>query len=125
MIATLPFHFAAAGLAMLSVGGWAVDRVYVVGLRRGPRETREITLTGESIIVVRSGDDRLVAEHVRDASYVGSRITTIVWRPDGAKRSRAIWVLPDMLSPENYRRLRVMLRYARSGVAQEASASHA
>ena len=68
VIATLPFHFAAVGLAMLSVGGWDVDRVYGVGLRRDPRATREIKLTGDRIIVVRSGDDRLVAGHVRDAS---------------------------------------------------------
>jgi hypothetical protein len=62
---------------------------------------------------------------VRAATYVGAWVTTIVWRPDGARWSRAILVLPDMLPAEDFRRLRVMLRYARSGDAQEAPASQA
>jgi hypothetical protein len=45
-------------------------------------------------------------------------LTSIVWRPDGARWSRSILVLPDMLPPDDFRRLRVMLRYARSGLPQ-------
>jgi len=50
-------------------------------------------------------------------------MTSIVWRPDGARWSRAILVVPDMLPADEFRRLRVMLRYARSGRAQDAPAS--
>jgi hypothetical protein len=71
------------------------------------------------------GDGRLVAGHVRAATYVGAWITTIVWRPDGSRLSRTILVLPDMLPDEDFRRLRVMLRYARSGEVQDVPASQA
>lgn len=125
VIAVLPFHAALLAIGMVSVLLWGADRAYVIGLRRGPRATRELTLTADRLIVVRTGDDGLVAGHVRDASYVGPVVTTIVWRPDRSRRSRTIWLLPDMLSAEDYRRLRVMLRYSRSGVTQDASASHA
>ena len=47
-------------------------------------------------------------------SYVGSRLTTIVWRPDGARRARTLLLLPDALGAEDFRRLRVVLRYGRS-----------
>ena len=125
VIAVLPFNEWLLALSILGVSIWATDRGYVIGLGRGPRATHEITLTGDRIIVVRTGDGELVAGHVRDASYVGSIVTTIVWRPDGARWSRSIWLLPDMLDAEAYRRLRVMLRYARSGEEQAPSASQA
>jgi len=125
VIAVLPFHALILAMGMLGVVLWGVDRIYAVGLRRGPRATREITLTADRLIVVRAGDDELVAGHVRDASCVGSIVTTIVWRPDGARWSRSILLLPDMLGADEYRRLRVMLRYARSGEEQAPSASHA
>ena len=46
-----------------------------------------------------------------------------MWRPDGARWSRAILIVPDMLPPDDFRRLRVMLRYARSAVVQGAPSS--
>ena len=82
-------------------------------------------LTGDRMLVVRMGDGRLVAGHVRAATYVCARVTTIVWRPDGARLSRAEWILPDMVETDDFRRLRVLLRYGRSDVAQGTRASHA
>jgi hypothetical protein len=82
-------------------------------------------LTGDRTIVVRRGDGRLVAGHVRSSSYVGARITTLVWRPDGAWGSRVELILPDMLQPDDFRQLRVLLRYGRSEAAHGAPASQA
>ena len=57
---------------------------------------------------------------ILDASYVGARLTTIVWRADadraGWRRLRpaqTIVVLPDTLPGDDFRRLRVVLRYGR------------
>ena len=54
---------------------------------------------------------RALAGRVHRDSYVGAWCTTLVWRPDGRWLSRAILLLPDMLPAEDFRRLRVMLRY--------------
>jgi len=62
----------------------------------------------------------MVAGHVRSSTRVSAALTSIVWRADGARWSRAILVLPDMLPADDFRRLRVMLRYARNGFEQEA-----
>ncbi len=43
----------------------------------------------------------------------------VVWRPDGARWSRTVLIVPDMLPAEDFRRLRVMLRYARSAEVQD------
>ena len=61
---------------------------------------------------------------IQDDSYVGEHLTTIVWRPDHApryERARTILILPDMLSPEDFRRLRVLMRYGRAVVEEETS----
>ena len=61
---------------------------------------------------------------IQDDSYVGEHLTTIVWRPDHAprwKRARTILILPDMLSREDFRRLRVLMRYGRAVVEEETS----
>jgi hypothetical protein len=50
---------------------------------------------------------------------VGSVLTTIVWRRDGARRSHAIAILPDMLHAEDFRKLRLLLRLGRPPPARD------
>lgn len=53
---------------------------------------------------------------ILDASYVGSSLTTLVWRADGDRwwrPARTILFLGDSLPPNDFRRLRVVLRYGR------------
>jgi hypothetical protein len=53
---------------------------------------------------------------ILDDTFVGAWLATIVWRHDGSpwwRPAPAIVVLPDMLSPDEFRRLRVALRYGR------------
>ncbi|HEY7378954.1 MAG TPA: hypothetical protein VH542_09745 [Steroidobacteraceae bacterium] len=125
VLATLPLDPVLIGLAVFAILAWAGDRIVVVALRQGPRAVLAMWLTGDRLLVIRTGEGRLIAGHVRSSTYVGARITTIVWRPDGAWRSRAELILPDMLLEDDFRRLRVLLRYARSDEAHGAPASQA
>ena len=109
-------------VAVVAWAGWAF---HVNALHRGRFAVTEVRLAPDLILVACMGDGRLVAGHVRASTYVGAWVTTIVWRPDGWRWSRTILVLPDMLPAEDFRRLRVMLRYARSGEVQAAPASQA
>ncbi len=124
-LAVLPIDPALLALAMLGVALWTGDRIHVVALRRGPRAVRSIWVSGDRMIVVRDGTNRLSAGHVRSSSYVGVRVTTIVWRPDRARWSRTVWILPDMLPADDFRRLRVLLRYGRRDETEGSPASHA
>jgi hypothetical protein len=108
-----------------AIAAWAGWTFHIDALHRGRFAVTELRLAPDLILVACMGDGRLVAGHIRSATYVGAWITTIVWRPDGRRWSRAILILPDMLPAEDFRRLRVMLRYARSGEAQEVPASQA
>ena len=108
--------------AVVAWAGWAFR---IDALHRGRFAVTELRLAPDLILVACMGDGRLVAGHVRAATYVGAWVTTIVWRPDGRRWSWTILILPDMIPAEHFRRLRVMLRYARSGEVQESPASHA
>jgi hypothetical protein len=104
-----------AVLAVLASGLWrctgrGVPAIVHVGL------DRRITVTD------RGGRSRSGA--ILDHSYVGALLTTIVWQPDGApwwRPAPAILVLPDTLPADDFRRLRVALRYGRAPVAAATS----
>jgi len=87
----------AGALALRSVVGVAAAARLVVGLDRRIAVTRR--------------DGRTAAGTVLGDSCVGARLTTIVWRPDGARLARALIVVPDVMPAEDFRRLRVVLRY--------------
>jgi hypothetical protein len=79
---------------------------------------RTLTATGQ--------DGRSKSGVVRTESYVGPRFTIVVWRADtrsGLLRrgSATLLVLPDMLPPEEFRQLRVLLRYGRAQAASRAT----
>ena len=124
-IATLPFEPAFLACGMFVIVVWAADRIYVVALHQGTRAVRQFELRADLTVIVMTGDGTTAAGRVRPDSYVGARLTTLVWRPFGRWRSRAIFILPDMLPAHDFRRLRVLLRYGRSDVTQGDSASHA
>ena len=126
IIVAMPLHTLAANDA--DRGGRCVGRLGLPWRRAcvaAGSPCAELRLAPDLILVACMGDGRLVAGHVRASTYVGSWVTSIVWRPDGARLSRTILLLPDMLPAEDFRRLRVMLRYARSGDAQDVPASQA
>ena len=76
-------------------------------------------------IVVRDRKGRLRDGSILDDSYVGAWLTTVVWRADGDSRwrpARTILVLPDTFARDDYRRLRVVLRYGRPAAGGETNA---
>lgn len=102
----------------ICAGAIAVLTVYACGLRR---------CIGRGVpVLLQVGVDRriLVTDRkrcsypgsIRDDSYVGAWLTTIVWCVDGApwwRPAHTILVLPDTLPRNEFRRLRVVLRYGR------------
>lgn len=108
----LPLWAQAGLIVVLAV--WSTVWFQRVALRVGRFAVTEIRVAANRLIAVRYGAQPLVAGHVRCASYVGLHVTTIVWRPDGARWSRTVLILPDMLPEDHFRQLRVLLRYGRS-----------
>ena len=103
---------AACALALQRLAGTGAPALLRVGIDR-------------RIGVTTRGGQTCSGEILAD-SCVGERLTTIVWRPDGARRARTLLVLPDTLPADDFRRLRVALRYGRAaGAARETSGTDA
>ena len=115
-----------AGASVGGAGGIVVACAWALRQTKGPRAP----------VLLRVGVDRRIAVTTRDArthdgdiladSFVGQRLTTIVWRPDGACRARTLIVMSDTMAADDFRRLRVALRYGRAvGSGPETSGADA
>lgn len=111
LLALLPLPgaaHAAGATAIITVLGSALRR------RRGRGVPRVIEVGIDRTIIATERNGRSCAGSINEASYVGAWLTTIVWRANDApwwRPARVLLVLPDMLPPDDFRRLRVILRY--------------
>jgi len=124
-VVSLPTPIVVDMVAAVALFGWARHHFRLHVTRSSPRAVIEILLSTDAIVVVRRRDGTLVAGHVRSSTFVHPWFTSIVWRPDRARWSRSIPLVPDMLGIDDFRRLRVLLRYGRREVTAGSPASHA
>jgi len=110
LVALIPGSELLRGGAVVAIGAGYVWTLRDWALRTLSRSIAcvEIAADGTAVLIDASGDRR--SGRVRPSSYVGTWLVTLVVRLDGARDSRAIAILPDMITGEEMRRLRVMLR---------------
>jgi len=104
-----PFTFRLAAIAAVAIA-------CVLALRSiiGNTAAASIQIGIDRRMRVTTRAGRQYEGEVLGGSYVGARITTIVWRPDGGRFAQSILILPDSLAADDFRRLRVVLRYGRA-----------
>lgn len=125
LLAIMPAPAWTDALGAAALAAWAAHRIWLHGLRRSPASIVEVMLAEDRTIVVRRRDGALKAGVVLDRSHVHPAFTSIVWRPDGARLARSVPIVPDMIDPDDFRRLRVLLRYGRREDSADSPASHA
>jgi len=93
-----------AGEARALIAAWAaVAALHALHRLRGARHIR-VDQTGA---IAMDG----VEGKVRDGSFVAPWLVVVRWRPEGGWRDRSLLVAPDMLGADDFRRLRVLLRW--------------
>jgi len=97
-------------LALIVVGLWAVWTVRDCAWHALARSVVALEIGGDHSITLIEASNRRIDAIVQPQSYVSAWITTIVAKPGNNQRRRAIAILPDMLSAEDFRQLRVLLR---------------
>ena len=125
VLVMLPIHPLAIVASVIALAGWAGNRIWVLGMRRGPRAVRALRIEGDHTVVATLVSGEKLMGQVQEASYVGAIVTTLTWRSKGALCARSVLILPDMLPAEDFRRLRILLRYGRSDDSAAPPASHA
>ena len=99
LLVLLPGHVIVRVLAAVWCAGLAAHAFSRV------RRERRVRMVGRHIEV-----DGIEGEVV-DGSFVAPWLTIVHWRPRGARFTRTLLVMPDMLDPEPFRALRVILRW--------------
>lgn len=107
----LPLSGASTAMALVAIVGSAAWEIRRCAGRGVPAC---VEVDGDRRVRVVARDGQSDAGAILDASYVGAWLTTIVWRADEApwwQPARAVLVLPDTLPADDFRQLRVLLRY--------------
>ena len=122
---TLLFLLPLPGIAM-AAGAAVIVTVLASGLWRcsaqGVPALLHVGVDRRIAVTDRVGRSR--AGPILDDSYVGAALTTIIWSADGDpwwRPARAILILPDTLPRDEFRQLRVALRYGRPAGEEETS----
>lgn len=111
LLAAMPGLVAPRILAATWVTCAGLDAMARVALRRSPHAVRALVLRDSGELLLTLSDGRRLAGHVRDGSFVAPFLTCIRWRAPGHRFDRTVLVLPDMTGREEFRRLRVLLRW--------------
>ena len=111
LILALPLSWWVATVALAAIGAHAA---FAIRRLRAAPAAIYVGIDRRITVVDRSGhthDGRIL-----DDSFVAASLTTIVWRSDSARPwqpARTLLIVPDMIAPDDFRRLRLVLRYGR------------
>lgn len=102
---------AGQAVSVLLLGGACVRAVRLHAWHEGRGAVRrfDIDLSGRIDVAFASGAFR--AGCVAPGSFVAPWLVILRWKPDGARFTRAIVLVPDMAGDRDLRRLRVVLRW--------------
>jgi hypothetical protein len=110
LLVASPVPLAARAAGALAVAAAAARALSRIASRSAPTALG-VGLDGRVAITRRDGsvaDGRVLAD-----TFVGGTLVTLVWQPDGTRWPRTLLLPGDSLDPDDFRRLRVALRYCR------------
>jgi len=112
IVCTLPLAGALRLALAFGVGALALEALDRALAVRGPRAARRLTLQRDGAIEVESPSGACRVGSVRPGCFVAPWLTVVRWRPVDASRDRTVLILPGMAAAEDFRRLRVLLRWS-------------
>jgi hypothetical protein len=96
--------------ARLAASAWVL--ALAVHADRSMRRACGLRLDCARAIAVRGPRGEWRSGAVRDGCFVAPWLTIVRWRPEGARTNRTLVILPDMLSRDAMRKIRVILKWA-------------
>ncbi|MGZ5082565.1 MAG: protein YgfX [Usitatibacter sp.] len=112
LIAATPGEAALRILAATWVACAALEAIHSRAFLRGPRAARALRLRGGGAIEVLDASGRWREGSLQRGSFVAPWLTIVRWRAAGERFSRTLPIIPGMAGDEEFRRLRVMLRWS-------------
>jgi hypothetical protein len=124
LVAWLPVPAWAQAATVVAIGMYALQCARRWVTLSSPRAITEIVVRSDRQIRCTERSGRCIEGAIADDSYVGTLLTTIVFHAAGCRRARTLALLPDMLSRDDFRRLRVLLRLARLPSGRDQASAH-
>jgi toxin CptA len=81
------------------------------GWQAGAGGIRRLVVDLSGHVEIDRADGSRAAGLVLDGSFVLPWLTVVRWRPCGARWSRSVLIAPDAVAADDFRRLRVLLRW--------------
>jgi len=100
----------AAYLGLAGACWWHVRRD---ALLRAPGAIREVVLHDDGRLDATCRDGRVISGTQQPGGHASRWLATIRYLPEEGRLARVVLVMPDNLSPDEFRRLRVWLRWRR------------
>lgn len=123
-------HAAAAGaVSVLELPAWLTVALVVALAAHGVLQTLRLALLrrADAVVAVEAGRASGVPFRTRNgtwqaaqllgSTYVSPALTVLNLKPVGARRARHVVILPDAVDADDFRRLRVWLRWGRHDAA--------
>lgn len=79
--------------------------------RAGKRSVRAIRLTGECDLSLQGQDGAWLEAAILPSSFISPYLTVLNLQLEGERRARHVIILPDAMDSEQFRQLRVWLRW--------------
>jgi hypothetical protein len=112
LLAAMPGAAALRILAATWVSCAALEALHRRAFLRGRGAARALRLRRGGAIEVLDGNGRWREGAVQRGSFVAPWLTIVRWRAGGERFSRTLPIIPGMVRDEEFRRLRVMLRWS-------------
>jgi hypothetical protein len=110
VVVVIPGSMLVRGCAVVAIGAYALWTLRSWAMHAMPGSIVAFQLAPDGAAALFEKDGAQRNGRVQPSSYVGTWLVTLVVRLDGSRWARSIALLPDMMSAEDVRRLRVMLR---------------
>ena len=111
--ASASFRVAAVAVIALSLG----RSMWLHALLRAQQSVIALTIEDQERCTLQTRSGAILPARILGSTYVTSSLTVISAKPTGAHRSRHVLLLKDSIASEDFRRLRVILRWARRAPA--------
>lgn len=112
LIAFTPGPMALRILAATWIACAALHALHAAALQRGHRGARAVLVCRDGAIEVQDATGAWRTGSLRAGSFVAPWLTIVRWRPHAGRFDATIVLLPDMLPAEDFRRVRVLLRWS-------------
>ena len=117
LVAWLPGPPALRGALVIVIATYAIVTMRHWATRSASRAIIGIEVDLDRSVCLTERAGRRVEGILQPDTYVGALVTTVVMRPEGKRRLRSTAILKDMLPAEDFRRLRLLLRFGQSATA--------